>query len=278
MSQSRLDFVAGQPRPDTLLLQGPEVKTELGEEQNTQQARVMQWYGFRSRIPLGTECMLLPHRGRMISGVVIAADTPKRGPVDDTYDVQVYSQYGQRLRFTNDGVLLLDAQTGQRVLLDATGRITIDTSAGSKVLVKEDGAVTLQDSSGGTATLKDGRLTVNADVARRHDLGTGASPVTTVSLVAVAASPGTAAVTLAGTDRLFRVKVTVGANNISAGVSLFSTAYAAAYTGTTMAQVTGESGTKVSYTTGGTTIVVTAEETMVNGTEHVFVISVGAVA
>jgi len=278
VSHARLDFVAGQPRPDTLLLQGPEVKTELGEEQNTQQARVMQWYGFRSRIPVGTECMILPHRGRMISGVVIAADTPKRGPVDDAYEAEMYSQYGQRLRFTTDGVALFDVKTGQRILLDASGRITIETAAGSKVLVKEDGSVVLQDSSGGTATLKDGRLTVAADVARRHDLGTGARPVTTVSPVAVAASPGTAATTLAGTDRLFRVKVTVGSNDITAGTSLFSTAYAVAYTGTTMAQVTSENGTKASYVTGGTTIVVTAEETMTNGTLHHFVVSVGAVA
>ncbi len=257
------DFVkAGSARIRTIVRSGRplELAGDAGPSHQVQ-SLFMQHYGFRSRPGPGTEVATVAILANANQRMGVASEAPGTGPADqEDWEVEIYSKAGQRIRLRADGSTVLQVASGAQAQL------------------RTDGSVLLVDASGGTAQLKNGVLTVGSDVARRHDLGTGAAPTTVISAIATAASPGTALFGAAtGTDRLFRVSVTIGANNISAGVELFISTFGASLSGA-MAQATTEDGTKCGATASTTQVKVKAGETLGAGSTYVFVVSTGGVA
>ena len=217
---------------------------EGADEEPYQDAAVMyQHYGFRSRPGAQSEVISVACGGTS-QRTIIASEVPGTGPLDqEDGEVEIYSQHGQRIR------------------------------------LMVDGSVVISDSSGGTATLAAGRLTVSQDVAREHDLGTGATPSCVAAPPLLALANASTAI-LTGTDRLCRVTLTVaGANPAPAGTALFVATFARAYTSGAMALVAQESGDKkYTYSVSNSTVTVTAGETIATGTTLVFVVSSGGLA
>lgn len=222
-------------------------------------ARKFQHYGFRSRPPARSEIIALALHGKTSNRVYVASEASGAGPEDqEDGEVEIYSQAGQRIRLRQDGSLLLQVASGAQAQLRA------------------DGSVLLVDSSGGLAQLKAGLLTVDSDIARRHDLGTGATPVC-VPAPALLALANASTALAAGTDRLFRVTLVVaGANPAVAGTALFIATFASGYASGAMALVALESGDKkFSYSVTNAGVTVTAGETIAPGSTLVFVLSSG---
>lgn len=236
------------------------------EEPYEDEAALYQHYGLRSRPGAGSAAISVPVGGAPSQRAILATEAPGLGPTDqEEWEVEIYAKAGQRIRLRADGSILLQVASGGQVQL------------------RTDGTVQLVDVSGGTAKLEAGVLTVGdylvvsreitaRDIARRHDLGTGAAPTPT-------GAPGLTTATAVGTDRLFRVTIVVGGTDAPPGTPAASCALAVAYGGTAFAQVSQESGgKKYSYSANASTVIITAAEQWDAGTTHVFVVSTGGVA
>ncbi len=241
------------------------------EEPYEDEAALYQQYGWRSRPGAGSAAISVPVGGAPSQRAILATEAPGLGPTDqEEWEVEIYAKAGQRIRLRADGSMLLQVASGGQVQL------------------RTDGTVQLVDVSGGTAKLEGGILTIGdylvvsrditaRDVARRHDLGTGATP-TVLGAAGFTLAPNGSAVGV-GTDRLFRVTIIVGATNAPAGTPVATCALAVAYGGAAFAQVTRESGGKeYSYSANASTVIITAAEQWDAGTTHVFVVSTGGVA
>lgn len=251
------DFVkAGSARVRTIVRSGRplELAGDAGPSHQVQ-SLYMQHYGFRSRPGPGTEVVTVAILANANQRMGVASEAPGTGPADqEDWEVEIYSKAGQRIRLRADGSTVLQV------------------ASGSQVQLRADGSVLLVDASGGTAQLKNGVLAVGSDVARRHDLGTGAAPTGT-------GAPGLTSATIVGTDRLFRVTITVGGTDAPPGTPAATCALVAAYGGAAFAQVTRESGGKeFEYSANASTVIITAAELWDAGTTHVFVVSTGGVA
>lgn len=82
-----------------------------------QPARRFQHYGFRSRPRVGAEIICVAPRGGTSNRVSIASEVSGQGPQDqEEGEVEVYSQFGQRLRLISDGSFILKESSGGQIV------------------------------------------------------------------------------------------------------------------------------------------------------------------
>lgn len=79
----------------------------------------MQHYGFRSRPRAPSRCVVLQVNGGAGNNVSVAEETDGLGPTDQKDgEVELYSEYGQRIRFLQDQHLRVDAPGVAEVLVN----------------------------------------------------------------------------------------------------------------------------------------------------------------
>lgn len=103
--------------------------------------RRFQHYGFRSRPRVGAELICVAPRGGASNRVSVASEVPGAGPqAQEEGEVELYSEFGQR------------------------------------IILAKDGTITLQEPQGGKATLAQKTLSVEQTVEAQHFQGKGLPP------------------------------------------------------------------------------------------------------
>ncbi len=133
---------------------------EPGEPSFQHPIRRFQHYGFRSRPRVGAELICVAPRGGTSNRVSIASEVPGQGPSDqDEGEVELYSEFGQRIRLSN------------------AGRLIILTKAGNQIELREDGSLGIKDSFGGEINFANTVFSVDQTVESQHFQGKGAAPI-----------------------------------------------------------------------------------------------------
>ncbi len=88
------------------------------EESSQQVVRKMQWFGFRSRPPEGSDTLVLGPRSSRGQRVLVACDHLQYGPTD-----------------LKDGEVTVFSQSGSIIKLDVDGNITLIPNEGAKVRI-----------------------------------------------------------------------------------------------------------------------------------------------
>lgn len=218
----------------------PPVDTAEGEQRNTQPARNMNAFGFRSAPVAGSECIVGAPRAGSTNATVIASDHLGYGPVDlHEGDAVAYSDVvtgaGTRVRLygahyeaggTAPGTIEIHAQhrgrRGSELADPPKAEVVITTSAGATVQLDGDGKIILTSKDGASATLDNqivletpagAKLTMGADtlsesLLRVTHLGGNSAAARPTVAPGAALQGGTAVI--AGSDFAFTLIMTAG--------------------------------------------------------------------
>ncbi len=96
--------------------------SEAGEEEGSYTARIFQHYGFWSHVPEGAEAVVVAVNGGSANGAVVATELPGTKPSLEKGEVAIFSKFGQVVKLTKDGDVVVVPAAGRKVLLgSATG-------------------------------------------------------------------------------------------------------------------------------------------------------------
>ncbi len=90
---------------------------ETGEPDYTYSVRRMQHYGFASDVPAGAEILSVSVTGGSNNRTYVASELPNTRPGLEGGEVALYSKYGQIIRLTKDGNIVLVPAAGSSLLL-----------------------------------------------------------------------------------------------------------------------------------------------------------------
>ncbi len=108
-------------------VQGPPADPAEGEEDTSQPARYMSWFGFRSAPVLaGGEGIVVAPRGGSSNATVIATDNLGLGPTDlKEGEVAVFDKAGSVIRLYEDGSIRVVGKAGNQILVDKDGNVDV---------------------------------------------------------------------------------------------------------------------------------------------------------
>lgn len=158
-----------------------------------------QHYGFRSRPPVRSEIVALSINGGKNNRVYIASEAPGQGPTQQKEgEVELYSQFGQRIRMDKFGTLTAEVSAGAKVTLsNNTVRVHNDLVVDNDATVQHNLSVGNDAYVGNDATVSR-ELTVGLNIETGHYLGRTLAPPQ--------GSPASV-LSVAGTDAGFTVTI-----------------------------------------------------------------------
>lgn len=129
----RWGIMSESPSKGFVRMQGREHDADEPEDQEVM--RFLQHYGLRSRPRAGSEMAAVSVLGATNNRVCVATETPGTGPTDqEDGEVELYSQFGQRVTLDKDGQITITAKNAT-VLIDSAGNVTIDPASGKDLVL-----------------------------------------------------------------------------------------------------------------------------------------------
>ena len=116
-------------------VQGPPADPAEGEEDTSQPARYMSWFGFRSApVIAGGEGIVVAPRGGSSNATVIATDNLGLGPTDlKEGEVAVFDKAGSTIRLYQDGTVRIIGKSGVPIVITPSGDVRIGTDDPAKL-------------------------------------------------------------------------------------------------------------------------------------------------
>lgn len=116
-------------------VQGPPADPAEGEEDTSQPARYMSWFGFRSApVIAGGEGIVVAPRGGTSNATVIATDNLGIGPTDlKEGEVAVFDKAGSTIRLYQDGTVRIIGKSGVPIVITPSGDVRIGTDDPAKL-------------------------------------------------------------------------------------------------------------------------------------------------